>query len=252
MMQNHILEVKNLHVSVLGKEILKGIRLSVNKGETHVVMGPNGSGKSTLANALMGNPKYKIGGGEIFFQNENISGLAPEDRAKMGMFLAFQYPKEIAGVQMDRFLFLAYNNLRKAENPNMSPLSVFDFRKKIDEEIQTLTMSPELASRGLNEGFSGGEKKKAEMLQLGVLKPKFAILDETDSGLDVDAMEIVGKSLRRFQSPEKCVLLVTHYPRFLQYIKPDFVHVMVQGKIVESGGAKLADTVEREGYGKYL
>lgn len=251
-MSNTILKVHNLQVNIGEKSILKRVDIQIHKGEVHVIMGPNGSGKSTFANVLMGHPKFHVVGGSIEFFGKDISGLEPEERAGLGMFMAFQYPKEIAGVQMDRFLFTAYNNLLKARGEGKKSLSVFDFNKKLLEETEKLKMKPEFISRSINEGFSGGEKKKAEMLQLGVLDPKFAILDETDSGLDVDALKIVGEAINRFKNGERSVLIVTHYQRLLQYLKPDHIHIMVNGVIVQSGGLQLAQDLEKEGYAKFL
>lgn len=246
-----LLEIRNLKVAVGKKVILKGISLSLNKGEIHVVMGPNGSGKSTLANVISGNPKFSIVEGDILFKGESIMGYTPEERAMQGIFMAFQYPKEISGLALDRFLFTAYSNLQKARNPKAQPLSVFEFNEKVSKELQKLKMKVDISSRGLNEGFSGGEKKKSEMLQLAVLEPTLAILDETDSGLDIDALKVVGASVNRFINKNRSVLLVTHYQRILQYLRPDFVHVMIQGRIVESGGIEVAEKLEREGYEKY-
>lgn len=251
-MKETLLKVENLRVTIGKKEILHEVCLTLKKGEIHVIMGPNGSGKSTLANVVMGNPRFTVAQGKIYFKDQDITELEPEERAKLGMFMAFQYPKEISGVQMDRFLFTAFNNLQKAKNSEFEPMSIFIFNKKIENECKILKMNPELSSRSINEGFSGGEKKKAEMLQLGVLEPEFAILDETDSGLDVDALKIVGEAINRFRGKDKSIFLVTHYQRILQYLRPDCVHVMVHGRIVKSGGAELAEELEREGYEKYI
>jgi len=251
-MKHSFLEINNLSVSIGEKPILKRVKLTIQKGETHVIMGPNGSGKSTLANVVMGNPRFIVSSGKIFFESTDITELAPEERSHKGIFMAFQYPREIAGVQLDRFLFMAYNNIQKAKNPKSAGLSVFDFNKKLHEEMKKLCMNAEFSSRSINEGFSGGEKKKAEMLQLAVLEPKLAILDETDSGLDVDALKIVGEAVNRFKNSERSVLLVTHYQRILQYIKPDYVHVMIGGTIVKSGGIELAEILEKDGYQQFI
>ena len=247
-MAKTILEVNNLHAGIAEKVILKGVNLKVLEGETHVIMGPNGSGKSTLANILMGNPKYTLTDGKIFFQSQDITRLMPEERAQRGLFMAFQYPREITGVQLDRFLYLAYGHIHAGEKIP----SVFDFTSLLQAEMKQLHMNPEFSSRSVNEGFSGGEKKKAEMLQLAVLKPQLAILDETDSGLDVDALRIVGEAVTRFKNPERAILLVTHYQRILQYIQPDLVHVMISGRIVQSGGPALAHQLEQAGYQPFM
>lgn len=250
---SHLLEIKDLKAKIAQKGILKGANLVINPGEVHVIMGPNGSGKSTLANMIMGNPKFEYESGSINFLGEDITESEPEERAGKGVFMAFQYPREIAGVQLDRFLFLAYQTIMKARHgDDVELLSVFDFNKKLQVEMDKLLMKKEFSTRSLNQGFSGGEKKKAEMLQLAMLEPVLAILDETDSGLDVDALKVVAESVNRFKSPEKSILVVTHYQRILQYLDPDFVHVMVDGQIVKSGGPELAKELEEEGYEKYL
>lgn len=251
-MKHSFLEISNLSVSIGDKSILKKVKLSIQKGETHVIMGPNGSGKSTLANVIMGNPRFFVSLGKIFFDGTDITELAPEERSHKGIFMAFQYPREIAGVQVDRFLFMAYNNIQKAKDSKSEALSVFDFNKKLQEEMKKLKMNAEFSSRSINEGFSGGEKKKAEMLQLAVLEPKLAILDETDSGLDVDALKIVGEAVNRFKNSERSVLLVTHYQRILQYVKPDYIHIMIGGTIVKSGGIELAEVLEKDGYQQFI
>lgn len=251
-MKDIMVEVHNLKVNAGEKPILDGVTMTIRAGEMHVIMGPNGSGKSTFAHTLMGNPKFGVLSGEMRYKGKDISGLEPDKRASLGMFMAFQYPKEIAGVQLDRFLYTAYKTIHSVKNPQEPMLSVFAFHEKLTEEMKRLGINPEFSSRSLNVGFSGGEKKKAEMLQLMVLEPDFAILDETDSGLDVDALKIVGDAVNRFRNSTRCVLVVTHYNRILQYLKPDFVHVMIKGRIVESGGAGLAEKLEKEGYGPYL
>jgi len=240
------LEVKDLHVSVEGEEILKGVDLEMDLGKVHVLMGPNGSGKSTLANALMGNPKYEIVKGKIILDGEDITNMAVDERAKKGLFLSFQYPSEITGVTMNNFLRTAYNSNRKEK------INVLDFHKKLKEKMKELEMDPSFSQRYINEGFSGGEKKRAEILQLSILEPKYAILDETDSGLDTDAVRIVGESVSKMKSKERGILLITHYYRILNYITPDKVHVMIDGRIVEEGGKELAEEIERKGFDKYL
>lgn len=245
-----MLHIKNLHAAIIDKPILNGVDLIINPGETHVIMGPNGSGKSTLANVLMGHPKFRVTQGEVVFEGENSTATEPEARAAKGMFMAFQYPREIAGVQLDRFLFMAYSNILKAQGKENEIPNIFDFNKKLETLAEDLKMKPELVHRPLNVGFSGGEKKKAEMLQLGLLPSKLAILDETDSGLDVDALKVVGEAVQAYKTDGKSILIITHYNRILEYVKPDFVHVMVEGKIVKSGGGELVKELEEKGYEK--
>jgi Fe-S cluster assembly ATP-binding protein len=245
---NATLEIKNLHVSVEGKEILKGVDLSVNKGEVHALMGPNGTGKSTLANALMGHPALDVTEGDILFQGEDILGMAPDERARAGLFLAFQYPIAIPGVSLANFLRTAINARRKAEDEDDKGIPIPEFRKLLKEKMDLLEMSHEFAGRYLNEGFSGGEKKRAEILQLATLEPSIAVLDETDSGLDIDALKIVAGGVNAISGPDLGVLIITHYQRILNYIKPDFVHIMLDGRVVESGGAELALQLEEHGY----
>lgn len=245
---NATLEIKNLHVSVEGKEILKGVDLSVNKGEVHALMGPNGTGKSTLANALMGHPALDVTEGDILFQGEDILGMAPDERARAGLFLAFQYPIAIPGVSLANFLRTAINARRKAEDEDDKGIPIPEFRKLLKEKMDLLEMSHEFAGRYLNEGFSGGEKKRAEILQLATLEPSIAVLDETDSGLDIDALKIVAGGVNAISGPDLGVLIITHYQRILNYIKPDFVHIMLDGRVVESGGAELALQLEEQGY----
>lgn len=239
-----ILEIKNLHVAVEGNEILKGVDLTIRLGETHAIMGPNGSGKSTLAFALMGHPKYKITQGEILLDGKNISDLQPNERAKLGLFLGFQYPTEISGVSLFNFLKTAYNSLHE-EN---GKLSAMEFREMMQEKMKMLNIEESFMNRYLNEGFSGGEKKRGEILQMAVINPKFAILDETDSGLDIDSLKIVANGINKLANAENSFLLITHYQRILRYVKPKFVHVMIDGKIVLSGGEKLAEELEEKGY----
>lgn len=244
------LQIKDLHVSVEGKEILKGLNLEVKQGEIHALMGPNGSGKSTLAYVLMGHPKYKIEKGEILIDGKNILELSPDQRAKLGLFLGFQYPVEISGVTLASFLRSAYNSITGKENGTIGQemLSVIQFRKFVKEKIKEFQMDESFAERYLNEGFSGGEKKRAEILQMSILKPKIAILDETDSGLDVDALKVVADGINKLTGPQLGVLLITHYSRILNYIKPQFVHVLVDGVIAKSGGEELARQLEEKGY----
>ena len=248
-----MLEIKNLHASVLGienSEILKGVDLKVNTGEVHAIMGPNGSGKSTLANVLMGRPDYKVTDGDILVEGESIAELRPDQRAHLGLFLAFQYPAEIPGVRPWQFLKAAHD--AKAEALGEEKMSVRNFTKLFDEKVQAVGINPDLVKRSLNEGFSGGEKKRNEMLQLEVLQPSMAILDETDSGLDVDALRIVAEGVNSMRSPERSFIVVTHYQRLLNYITPDIVHILVDGKIVQTGGPELALVVEKDGYREYL
>ena len=245
-----ILEIKNLHATVETpegtKEILKGVDLTIRSGETHAIMGPNGSGKSTLAYAIAGHPKYEITGGEVTLDGEDVLEMSVDERARAGLFLAMQYPVEVPGVSMTNFLRTAKTAL-DGEAP-----SIRTWTKDVREAMNNLEMDPTFATRNVNEGFSGGEKKRAEILQLELFKPKFAILDETDSGLDIDALRVVSAGVNRAQENNDLGnLLITHYTRILRYIKPDFVHVFVDGKIVDSGGAELADRLEDEGYVNY-
>lgn len=248
-----MLEIQNLHASVLdieNSEILKGVDLKVNKGEVHAIMGPNGSGKSTLANVLMGRPDYEITDGDILVDGESIAELRPDQRAHLGLFLAFQYPAEIPGVRPWQFLKAAHD--ARAEARGEEKMSVRNFTKLFDEKVEAVGINPDLVKRSLNEGFSGGEKKRNEMLQLEVLQPSMAILDETDSGLDVDALRIVAEGVNSMRSPERSFIVVTHYQRLLNYITPDIVHILVDGKIVQTGGPELALVVEKDGYREYL
>lgn len=242
------LEIKNLHVSIEDKEILKGLSLTINQGEIHAIMGPNGTGKSTLAYTLMGHPNYKVTEGEIIFKEQNVLELEPDERSRAGIFLAFQYPVAIPGVTVANFLRTALNARRRAANPEDKGMPILEFRKMLKEKMDTLKMDHAFAGRYLNDGFSGGEKKRAEILQMAALKPEIAILDETDSGLDIDALRIVSEGVNALAGPDLGVLVITHYQRLLNYIKPNFVHIMLDGRIVESGGADLALHLEEQGY----
>jgi len=240
--------IKNLHVSIDDNEILKGLDLTIKQGEVHAIMGPNGTGKSTLAYTLMGHPNYEVTGGEVWFKGENILDLEPDERSRLGVFLAFQYPVAIPGVTVANFLRSAINSRRRAENPDDKGISIPEFRKLLKERMDLLKMDHAFAGRYLNDGFSGGEKKRAEILQMATLKPEIAILDETDSGLDIDALRIVSEGVNALTGPEMGVLVITHYQRLLNYIKPDYVHIMLGGTIVESGGPQLALQLEEQGY----
>ncbi len=242
------LVIRNLHVSIEGKEILKGVDLTIGQGEVHAIMGPNGTGKSTLAYALMGHPSYQVTEGEAIYKGVNILELSPDERSRKGVFLAFQYPVSIPGVTVANFLRTALNARRRAENPNDKGMPIPEFRKKMKEQMELLKMDPAFAGRYLNEGFSGGEKKRAEILQMAMLRPQIAILDETDSGLDIDALRIVSEGVNALRGPNLGVLVITHYQRILNYIQPEFVHVMLGGRIVESGGPDLALHLEEHGY----
>ena len=237
-----LLEVKNLHVSVEDKEILRGLNLKVGEGEVHAIMGPNGSGKSTLSNALMGHPRYAVTQGEVWYRGENITDLKADERARKGMFLAFQYPTAIPGVSVTNFLRVVLKAVRGKE------IAVKDFRKELKEKMELLEMQGSFAGRYVNEGFSGGEKKRLEILQMALMQPKFAVLDETDSGLDIDALKIVSDGINRLRAKDRGMLVITHYQRLLNYVQPDFVHVLVQGRIVKSGGKELALELESKGY----
>ncbi len=242
------LEIKNLHVNIEGKEILKGLSLTINKGEVHAIMGPNGTGKSTLAYTLMGHPNYTVTEGEVIFKGQNILELEPDERSRTGIFLAFQYPVAIPGVTVANFLRSAINARSRAENPEDKGMPIPEFRKFLKEHMDMLKMDHAFAGRYLNDGFSGGEKKRAEILQMAALRPEIAILDETDSGLDIDALRIVSEGVNALSGPDLGVLVITHYQRLLNYIKPQFVHVMMGGRIVESGGPDLALHLEEHGY----
>ncbi|MEH2394018.1 MAG: Fe-S cluster assembly ATPase SufC [Nostoc sp.] len=241
-----VLSVRDLTANVDGTPILKGVNLEVRSGEIHAIMGPNGSGKSTFSKVLAGHPAYEVTGGEVIFQGQNLLELEPEERARSGVFLAFQYPLEIPGVSNLDFLRVAYNSRRKAQG--LEEIDAFDFDDLIEEKLDVVKMNPSFLSRSLNEGFSGGEKKRNEILQMALLEPKLGILDETDSGLDIDALRIVANGVNQLASPENATILITHYQRLLDYIVPDFVHVMANGQIITSGGKELALKLESRGY----
>ncbi|MFA6310735.1 MAG: Fe-S cluster assembly ATPase SufC [Sterolibacterium sp.] len=241
-----LLEVRGLRASVSGIEILKGLDFTVNSGEVHAIMGPNGSGKSTFAKVLAGHPAYTVSAGTVNFMGRNLLDLAPEERARAGVFLAFQYPIEIPGVANSQFLRLAYNTLQAQRGKDeLDPLEFDDF---VREKMKLLEMSPDFLDRSVNEGFSGGEKKRNEILQMAILQPRLAILDETDSGLDIDALRVVSQGVNQLANPESATVLVTHYQRLLNYIVPDFVHVMEEGRIIKTGGKELAFELEARGY----
>ena len=240
-----LLVVDDLHAAVEGIEILKGINLTVAPGETHAIMGPNGSGKSTLANVLLGHPGYLVTQGTVFYKGEDITKMTPEKRGKAGMFLGFQYPQEIPGVSVVNFLRTALSNRTGTD------LTVLELRLKVMDALKDLDMDPSFADRYLNEGFSGGERKRNEILQMAVLEPDLAILDETDSGLDIDALKIVAEGIERLRDDERGIVVITHYQRMLDYITPDIVHVMLDGRLVETGGPELADAIEDTGYERY-
>ncbi len=243
------LEIRDLRVNVQDKEILKGVTLTINQGEIHALMGPNGSGKSTLAYALTGHPGYQVMGGEVIYKGQNILALPADERSKLGLFLAFQYPVSVPGVSVANFLRTAINARRKsAGNGSSKPISIPEFRKLLREKMKMLDVDEAFAGRYLNDGFSGGEKKRVEILQMAMLEPKMAILDETDSGLDIDALRAVSEGVNRLAGPHVGILLITHYQRLLNYIKPQFVHVLLNGRIVESGGPGLALELEEKGY----
>ena len=241
-----MLEIKNLHVSVDNQEILKGLSLAINPGEVHSIMGPNGSGKSTLAQVLAGRDTYKVTDGEILYEGRNLLDMSPEERAREGIFMAFQYPVEIPGVANTYFLREALNAIRK--HKGLEPLKHVEFVKLVKEKMKSLDVDDNLLQRSVNEGFSGGEKKRNEIFQLQVLEPRLAILDETDSGLDIDALKIVARGVNMMRGDERTFLIITHYQRLLNYIIPDFVHVLVDGRIVRSGGKELALELEEKGY----
>lgn len=242
--------IKNLQVSINDKLIIKGLNLEVKLGEIHAIMGPNGSGKSTMAYALAGHPMYEVEGGEVWMDGINLLELAPDERARLGLFLAFQYPTAIPGISMANFLRTSLNAIKGEQNgdSNNKGIPIAEFRKLLMEKMDILKMDRSFARRYLNEGFSGGEKKRAEILQMALLEPKVAILDETDSGLDIDALKIVSEGVNSLTGPERAFIIITHYQRILNYIKPDFIHVMYDGQIVESGGPELAERLEVQGY----
>lgn len=241
-----VLEVKDLHVTVEGKEILKGVNLKMLTGEIHAIMGPNGTGKSTLSSTIMGDPAYKITKGDILLNGKSIIDLPVDERARMGLFLAMQYPQEIPGVTNAEFVKSAIN----ARRPKDDPIPLMDFIKRLDETLETLDMSEEMADRYLNEGFSGGEKKRNEIMQMMMIRPEFAILDEIDSGLDIDALKVVSRGVNQMRGDNFGSLIITHYQRLLNYIVPDYVHVMMDGQLVKTGGPDLAIRLEKEGYAK--
>jgi Fe-S cluster assembly ATP-binding protein len=241
------LEIRNLHVSAEGKQILKGLNLDVSAGQIHALMGPNGSGKSTLANAIMGQPTLEVTEGEIRLRGKEITESAPEDRARGGLFMAFQYPVAIPGVTVAKYLRMVVNAQREARGE--SEIKLKDFRKQAEAAMELMNIPREFSSRYLNDGFSGGEKKRMEILQLAMLRPEFAVLDETDSGLDIDALRTVAEGVSKFAGPEIGILIITHYQRILHLVKPDFVHVMYDGQIVKQGGPELVELLEERGYG---
>ena len=241
-----MLEIKNLHAAVGDVEILKGINLTVNAGEFHAIMGPNGSGKSTLARVLAGHQSYACTRGDILYNGKSILDLPPEERAREGIFMAFQYPYEIPGVSTQEFLKTAFNSLR--EHRGQTELDAVEFYRFLKDKLQIVEMDPSYLNRPLNDGFSGGEKKRNEILQMAVLEPELAVLDETDSGLDIDALRIVSEGINRLRSPSRSTILITHYQRILEYVKPDYVHVLMDGRIVESGDGSLAQHLEEHGY----
>jgi len=241
-----LLEIKNLHANVAGREILKGIDLTIDAGEVHAIMGPNGSGKSTLAQVLSGRDLYQVTGGEVVYDGKDLLAMSPEDRAREGIFMAFQYPVEIPGVSNLYFLKAALNAIRKHQD--LPDLDAMDFLALVKERMALMEMDQSLLNRAVNSGFSGGEKKRNEIFQMAVLEPKLAILDETDSGLDIDALKIVAAGVNALRSPERAMIVVTHYQRLLNYIVPDFVHVLAEGRIVKSGGKELALELEESGY----
>jgi len=241
------LEIRNLHVSAEDKEILKGLDLNVTRGEVHALMGPNGSGKSTLANAIMGHPALEVSDGEISFEGEEITEADPEERSRSGLFMAFQYPVAIPGVTVAKYLRMAINAHREARGEPQ--ISLKDFRRETEAAMELVDIPREFSSRYVNDGFSGGEKKRLEILQLAMLRPKVAVLDETDSGLDIDALRVVAEGVNRFAGPDMGVLIITHYQRILHLVEPDFVHVMFDGRIVKEGGPELVTELEAKGYG---
>ena len=245
------LEIRNLHAAIDDSEILRGIDLEMSRGQIHAIMGPNGSGKSTLANVLMGHPAYEVTDGQVTFEGTDVLELEPDERSRLGLFLAFQYPSAIPGVTVANFLRMAVNAHRRSPEGDENPIRIPEFRKLLQENMEVLKIDRAMTSRYLNDGFSGGEKKRVEILQMAILRPELAIMDETDSGLDIDALRIVSDGVNRLAGPELGVLVITHYSRLLQYIKPDVVHILVNGRIVRTGGPELADELERDGYSPY-
>ena len=241
-----MLQIRNLHAAIADKEILKGIDLEIKKGEIHAIMGPNGSGKSTLSSVLVGNPNYEVTEGSVLFEGQDLLELEPEERAHLGLFMSFQYPVEIPGVSMVNFMRAALNEKRKAQG--LDPIPAAEFLKLMKQKRELVELDNKLASRSVNEGFSGGEKKRNEIFQMAMLEPKLAILDETDSGLDIDALRIVAKGVNELRSPENATIVITHYQRLLDYIRPDYVHVRYKGRIVRSGDPELALELEQKGY----
>jgi Fe-S cluster assembly ATP-binding protein len=246
---NFLLEIRDLYASVAGNEILKGISLTVNKGEIHAIMGPNGSGKSTLAKVLAGHPAYEVTHGTILFEGRNLLEMLPDERARAGVFMAFQYPIEVPGVSNAQFLRLAYNERQK--HLGEEELDPLEFKDLLKERAKLVEMDASFMSRSVNEGFSGGEKKRNEILQMAVLQPKLAVLDETDSGLDIDALKIVADGVNKLRSPDRSMVVITHYQRLLNYIVPDVVHVLARGRVVKSGGKELALELEAKGYAQF-
>jgi Fe-S cluster assembly ATP-binding protein len=242
----HLIQIKNLHAAIDGKPILKGLNLTIDRGQIHAVMGPNGAGKSTLAKILAGHPAYEVTEGEIWFKGQNLLEMAPEERAHAGLFMSFQYPVEITGVSNRQFLQIALNAQRKSRGDE--PLSNEEFEQLLKEKMVMMDVRSEFSERSINEGFSGGEKKRNEILQMALFNPDLAILDETDSGLDIDAMRIVAAGVNQMRNQDNGLLIITHYQRLLDYIRPDFVHVLADGQIVRTGGAELAQELEAKGY----
>lgn len=249
---SNLLSVKNLSVSADDKNILKNLDLEIKSGEFHVIMGPNGAGKSTLSNVLLGHPSFSVTSGEINFAGKNITNFKPEERAILGLFMSWQNPPEIDGVTLDQFLYQAYKNIFSQREKNWQAPTVFEFAEILKHKAKQLKIKEEFLKRSLNLGFSGGEKKKMEMLQLSLLAPKLAILDETDSGLDIDALKIVAESIKNYHDQQGTVLLITHYPQILEFIKADFVHVLVGGQIVKSGDSELAEEISHNGFKNYV
>jgi Fe-S cluster assembly ATP-binding protein len=245
------LSIRNLHASIDGSEILRGLDLDVDRGSVHAIMGPNGSGKSTLAHVLMGHPAYEVTEGTVTFKDTDVLDLEPDERSRLGIFLAFQYPSAIPGVSVANFLRMAVNAHRRTDDGEPDPIRIPEFRKLLQENMEMLKIDRSMTSRYLNDGFSGGEKKRVEILQMAILKPALAIMDETDSGLDIDALRIVSDGVNHLSGPDMGVLVITHYSRLLRYIKPDVIHVLVDGRIVRTGGPELADELERDGYAPY-